>query len=219
MHIHIYGEIDHFCIVPGIKMASFARDQDDKQTSEQNASLYAQVQKLQEQVQLRKLYCSKVTEKINDLTKEKHLLDLKISGINSNFNRLHALTQTAIRSTKRKQKERIAGEREIENLKRQIRNHSIEINNYNEETTNLTSETNGLKESLNKLNIIVRQLRRGIQKNKLDSNKHASERNFLVTRDKTVKGRVDQSISQNAQSIVQIEQLLMDVDKLNNEPF
>ena len=42
---------------------------------------------------------------------------------------------------------------------------------------------------------------------------------FCIPEKRTVKGRVDQSISQNAKSIMQIEQLLMDVKKLNDEPF
>lgn len=186
---------------------------------EQINSLYDQVQKLQEQVRLRELYRIKVTDKITELIKEGHLMDGKISGIQSNFNKLHELTQNSIKATKRKRKERIAGEREIENLKRHIRNNSIEINKYNKEINNYTNETNDLKASLKKIGNIILEIRRRIQKNKLDASNHAITRNSLVVREKTIKSRVDQSISQNAKSIMQIERLLMDVDRLNNEPL
>ena len=60
------------------------------------------------------------------------MLDGKISGIQSNFNRLHKLTQAAIQTTKRHRKERIAGEREIENLQH--------IKQYKQELENTTSK-------------------------------------------------------------------------------
>ena len=46
-----------------------------------------------------------------------------------------------------------------------------------------------------------------------------AERNFLCTAEKRLGGGVDQSISQNAKSIMQIVALLMDVKKLNDEPL
>ena len=147
------------------------------------------------------------------LTKEKHLLDGKI-GNNPSSN----LTQT-MQTTRRQRKERIAGEREIENLKQHIQQHKQEIRKYDQQTAGLTEETDQLKLSLEKLGAIGRELKRRIQQNKIEINKHVAERNFLYTRERTVKGRVDQSISQNAKSIMQIEQLLMDVKKLNDEPF
>ena len=58
--------------------------------------------------------------------------------------------------------------REIENLKRHIRNNSIEINKYNKEINNYTNETNDLKASLKKIGNIILELRRRIQKNKLE---------------------------------------------------
>ena len=182
-------------------------------------SLYDQVHELQKRIRFRQLHRQKISEEITSLTKEKHLLDGKISGIQSNFNRLHKLTQAAIQTTKRHRKERIAGEREIENLKQHIQQHKQEISKYYQQTDGLTEVTYQIKLSLEKLGAIGRELRRKIQQNKIELNKHVAERNFLCTRERTVKGRVDQSISQNAKSIMQIEQLLMDVKKLNDEPF
>ena len=93
----------------------------------------------------------KIGEEIVSLTKEKHLLDGKISGIQSNFNRLHKLTQAAIQTTKQHQKERIAGERENEDLKQHIQQHKQEIRKYDQQTAGLTEETDQLKLSLEKL--------------------------------------------------------------------
>ena len=198
-------------------MASFAQQEGPQ--GEEVGSLYDQVHELQKRIRFRQMHRKKVSEEIVSLTKEKHLLDGKISGIQSNFNRLHKLTQAAIQTTKRHRKERIAGEREIENLKQHIQQHKQEISKYDQQTAGLTEETDQLKLSLEKLGAIGRELRRRIQQNKIELNKHVAERNFLYTRERTVKGRVDQSVSQNAKSIMQIEQLLMDVKKLHDEPF
>ena len=99
-----------------------------------------------------------------------------------------------------------------------IQQHKQEVVN----TTNKQLAHRGnrpAKLSLEKLGAIGRELRRKIQQNKIELNKHVAERNFLCTRERTVKGRVDQSISQNAKSIMQIEQLLMDVKSLMTSHF
>lgn len=198
-------------------MASFAQQEEPQ--GEEVSSLYDQVHDLQKRIRLRQLHRQKISKEIACLTKEKHLLDGKIGGIQSNFNRLHNLTQGAMQTTRRQRKERIAGEREIDNLKQHIRQHKEEIRKYDQQTADLTKETDQLKLSLKKLGAIGRELKKRIQQNKIEINKHVAERNFLYTRERTVKGRVDQSISQNAKSIMQIEQLLMDVKKLNDEPL